>query len=78
MAEKRANDTARRRIHGELLVPGITIAASTLREIPRQAGTGPAPGRTCTTEASFLRSQAGAPLARGPASHRYLKAIVVR
>jgi putative transposase len=52
-----------RRICGELLVPGIKVAASTVREMLRQAGTGPAPGRTATTWASFLRSQADALLA---------------
>jgi putative transposase len=52
-----------RRIHGELLVPGIRIAASTVREIRREAGIDPAPGRTSTTWASFLRSQADALLA---------------
>jgi putative transposase len=52
-----------RRIHGELLVLGIKIAASTVWEILQQAGIGPAPERTCTTWADFLRSQAGALLA---------------
>ena len=52
-----------RRIHGELLVLGIKVAATTVREILRQAGIDPAPGRTATTWASFLRSQAGALLA---------------
>ena len=49
-----------RRIHGELLVPGIKIAASTVWEILQQAGIDPAPERTTATWASFLRSQAGA------------------
>ena len=49
-----------RRIHGELLVLGIRIAASTVWEILQQAGIDPAPERTSTTWASFLRSQAGA------------------
>jgi len=52
-----------RRIHGELLVLGITVAASTVWEILRQAGIDPAPGRASTTWASFLRSQADALLA---------------
>jgi putative transposase len=52
-----------RRIHGELLVLGISTAASTVWEILRQAGVGPAPGRTSTTWASFLRSQPGALIA---------------
>ena len=52
-----------RRIHGELLVLGIKVAASTVWEILQQAGIDPAPERTSTTWASFLRSQAGAMLA---------------
>ena len=52
-----------RRIHGELLVLGIETAGSTVWEILRQAGTDPAPDRTSTTWASFLRSQADALLA---------------
>ena len=52
-----------RRIHGELLVLGIKVAASTVWEILRQAGIGPAPERTSTTWASFLRSQADALIA---------------
>ena len=52
-----------RRIHGELLVLGIKVAASTVWEILRQAGIGPAPDRASTTWASFLRSQADALLA---------------
>jgi transposase InsO family protein len=52
-----------RRIHGELLVLGIKIAASTVWEILQQAGIDPVPERTSTTWASFLRSQAGALLA---------------
>ena len=49
-----------RRIHGELLVLGIKIAASTVWEILQQAGIDPAPERTSTTWASFLHSQAAA------------------
>jgi transposase len=52
-----------RRIHGELLVLGIKTAASTVWEILRQAGIDPAPERTSSTWADFLRSQAGALLA---------------
>ena len=52
-----------RRIHGELLVLGIKVAASAVWEILRQAGIGPAPDRASTTWASFLRSQADALLA---------------
>jgi transposase len=52
-----------RRIHGELLVLGIKVAASTVWEILQQAGIDPAPERITATWASFLRSQAGALLA---------------
>jgi len=52
-----------RRIHGELLVLGIKTAASTVWGILRQAGIDPAPERSRTTWASFLRSQADALLA---------------
>lgn len=52
-----------RRIHGELLVLGIKIAASTVWEILRQAGIDPAPERGATTWADSLRSQADALLA---------------
>jgi putative transposase len=52
-----------RRIHGELLVLGIKVAASTVWDILRQAGIDPAPDRTSTTWASFLRFQADALLA---------------
>jgi putative transposase len=52
-----------RRIHGELLVLGIKVAASTVWEILHQAGIDPAPERATATWASFLRSQAGALLA---------------
>jgi transposase len=52
-----------RRIHGELLVLGIKVAASTAWEILREAGIDPAPERTSTTWADFLRSQADALLA---------------
>ena len=49
-----------RRIHGELLVLGIKVAASTVWEILHQAGIDPAPERITTTWASFLRTPAGA------------------
>jgi putative transposase len=52
-----------RRIHGELLVLGITVAASTVWEILQQAGIDPAPERTSSSWATFLRSQANAVLA---------------
>src|SRR5690349_16440823 len=52
-----------RRIHGELLVLGIKVAASTVWEILHEAGIDPAPQRTSRTWATFLRSQAHAILA---------------
>jgi hypothetical protein len=52
-----------RRIHGELLVLGVKIAASTVWEILHAAGIDPAPQRTSDTWATFLRSQAQAILA---------------
>ncbi|ROP41889.1 integrase core domain-containing protein [Saccharothrix texasensis] len=52
-----------RRIHGELLVLGIKIAASTVWQILKDAGIDPAPERVSTTWSAFLRSQADALLA---------------
>jgi transposase InsO family protein len=52
-----------RRVHGELLVLGVKVAPSTVWEILREAGIDPAPDRTATTWADFLRSQANALLA---------------
>ena len=52
-----------RRVHGELPVLGIKVAASTVWEILHDAGIDPASWRTSTTWASFLRSQADALLA---------------
>ncbi|MGW1802028.1 integrase core domain-containing protein [Streptomyces sp. NPDC001984] len=52
-----------RRIHGELLVLGVTVAASTVWEILQEAGIDPAPERATSTWADFLRSQADALLA---------------
>ncbi|MEU4807192.1 integrase core domain-containing protein [Actinosynnema sp. NPDC023587] len=52
-----------RRIHGELLVLGITIAASAVWQILKDAGIDPAPERTTTTWSAFLRSQADALMA---------------
>lgn len=49
-----------RRVHGELLTLGVTVAASTVWQILREAGIDPSPDRTSTTWASFLRSQADA------------------
>jgi len=53
-----------RRVHGELLVLGVKVAASTVWEILQDAGIDPAPERSTTTWAAFLRSQADALLAR--------------
>ncbi|WP_327241457.1 integrase core domain-containing protein [Streptomyces sp. NBC_01320] len=52
-----------RRIHGELLVLGVKVAASTVWEILRDAGIDPSPERSSSTWADFLRSQAEALLA---------------
>ncbi len=52
-----------RRVHGELLTLGITVAPSTVWEILREAGIDPAPDRAAPTWADFLRSQAEALLA---------------
>ncbi len=50
-------------MHGELLTLGIKVAASTVWEILHEAGVDPAPDRTATTWADFVRSQAHALLA---------------
>jgi hypothetical protein len=50
-------------VHGELLVLGVKVAASTVWEILHGAGIDPAPERSSTTWADFLRSQAEALLA---------------
>lgn len=52
-----------RRVHGELLVLGVKVAASTVWEILHEAGIDPAPERGSATWADFLRSQAEALLA---------------
>src|ERR1039457_3092268 len=52
-----------RRIHGELAGLGVQVAASTVWEILKDAGIGPAPRRTGPTWSQFLRSQADAILA---------------
>jgi putative transposase len=49
-----------RRVHGELLVLGVKVAASTVWEILQDAGIDPAPERAGGTWAGFLRSQAEA------------------
>ncbi|MFD1938392.1 MULTISPECIES: hypothetical protein [Nonomuraea] len=50
-------------MHGELTTLGIKVAASTVWEILKQEGLGPASERASTTWADFLRSQADALLA---------------
>jgi transposase InsO family protein len=52
-----------RRIHGELALLGISIAASTVWEILKTEGVDPAPRRATLTWGAFLRSQAEALLA---------------
>src|SRR5208282_5253783 len=54
-----------RRIHGELAKLGVTIAPSTVYEILRAAGIGPAPRRAGPTWQQFLRAQAAGVLAAG-------------
>ena len=54
-----------RRIHGGLAGPGIAVAPSTLWQILREAGTGPAPRRDGPGWAEFLRSRAQGILALG-------------
>ena len=56
-------DWGYRRIHGELAGLGVKIAASTVREILKNAGIHPAPRRAGATWRQFLRSQAEAILA---------------
>ncbi|MFF7651768.1 integrase core domain-containing protein [Streptomyces sp. NPDC007983] len=52
-----------RRLHGELLVLRVKVAASTVWKILKDAGVDPAPDRSSSTWADFLRSQADALLA---------------
>src|ERR1022692_4832213 len=52
-----------RRIHGELAGLGVKVAASTVWEILKANGTGPAPRRTGPAWSQFQRSQADAILA---------------
>jgi hypothetical protein len=56
--DARISPTAR-----ELLVLGVKVAPSTVWQIPKDAKIDPAPARSATTWAAFLRSQADAPLA---------------
>jgi putative transposase len=55
--------TGHRRIHGELVKPGVTVAPSTVREILHAAGIDPAPRRSGPTWRQFLRTQAAGILA---------------
>jgi transposase len=55
-----------RRVHGELLTLGVKVAASTVWEILRAAGIGPAPGRATTTWAQFAVAGRGGPGCRLP------------
>jgi len=52
-----------RRIHGELMKLGVTVAPSTVWEILRAAGIGPAPRRSGPTWRQFLAAQAAGILA---------------
>jgi transposase len=52
-----------RRVHGELAMLGIKVAASTVWQILKDAGIDPAPERAATPWGAFLRSQAEAILA---------------
>ena len=52
-----------RRIHGELTKLGLAIAPSTVYEILRAAGIGPAPRRSGPTWRQFLRTQGAGILA---------------
>jgi putative transposase len=47
-----------RRVHGELVRPGLPIAASTVWQILHDAGIGPAPRRTGPAWKQFLTAQA--------------------
>ncbi|GAA1892501.1 hypothetical protein [Actinomadura bangladeshensis] len=49
-----------RRVHGELLVLGVKVGASTVWEILKDAGIDPAPQCASGTWASLLRSQGDA------------------
>ena len=52
-----------RRVHGELTKLGVTVAPSTVYEILRAAGIGPAPRRAGPTWRQFLHAQAAGILA---------------
>jgi hypothetical protein len=51
------------KVHGELLVLGVRVAASTVWQILKGVGIDPAPERSSSTWGSFLRSQADALMA---------------
>ncbi len=55
------------RIKGELLKLGIRVSATTIANVLRRGGLGPAPRRIGPTRAQFLRAQAFAILAAGGA-----------
>ncbi|MFC7535558.1 integrase core domain-containing protein [Actinoplanes sp. GCM10030250] len=72
-----------RRIHGELLGLGVKVAASTIWDIVQDAGIDPAPERTSSTWATFLRSQAQAVIAADffetttlPGTRLYVLAVI--
>ncbi|GLV76366.1 hypothetical protein Shyhy02_43660 [Streptomyces hygroscopicus subsp. hygroscopicus] len=52
-----------RRLHGELLVLGVKVGASTIWGILKEAGIDPTPDGNSSTWANFLRNQADALLA---------------
>ncbi|MEY9895679.1 putative transposase [Catenulispora sp. MAP12-49] len=52
-----------RRIHGEMALLGVTVAASTVWEILKDAGVDPSPDRAATSWSAFLHGQAEAILA---------------
>ena len=54
-----------RRIHGELIKLGVTVAPSTVQEILRVAGIDPAPRRPGPTWRQFLHAQAAGIVAAG-------------
>jgi hypothetical protein len=56
------------RIKGELLKLGITVSATTIANVLRRGGLGPAPRRIGPTWSEFLRAQAFAILATGAPS----------
>ena len=72
-----------RRVHGELTILGIKVAASTVRQIPKDARIEPTPQRAATTWSAFLRSQAEGILACDiletitlSGQHQYVLAVI--